>query len=122
MLTVKDKEAIRRAYFVEEKSIREIARELHHSRKTVHKALTSAEAGTYALTGTRTAPVLGPYKARIDELLAENETLPRKQRYTGTRICAILEDQGYTGSRSSVRGYLAVQRQAQRRPKVYLPL
>ena len=122
MLTVEDREAIRRAYFVEEKSIREIARELHHSRKTVRKALASAEAESYRLSGTRAAPVLGPYKARIDELPAENETLPRKQRYTGTRICAILEDEGYTGSRSSVRGYVAVQRQAQRHPKVYLPL
>ena len=71
MLTVEDREAIRRAYFVEEKSIREIARELHHSRKTVRKALASAEAESYRLSGTRAAPVLGPYKARIDELLAE---------------------------------------------------
>jgi len=122
MLTVEDKEAIRRAYFVEEKSIREIARELHRSRKTVRNALASPEAETYTLTATRAAPVLGPYKARIEELLAENETLPRKQRYTGARICAILEDEGYTGSRSSVRGYLAEQRKAQRRPQVYLPL
>lgn len=122
MLTVEDKEAIRRAYFVEEKSIREIARELHRSRKTVRKALAAPEAETYTRTATRRAPVLGPYKARIDELLAENEILPRKQRYTGARICAILEEEGYRGSRSSVRGYVAVQRKAQRRPKVYLPL
>ena len=66
--------------------------------------------------------MLGPYKARIDEPLAENETLPRKQQYTGTRICAILEDAGYMGSRSGVRAYLVEQRKAQRRPQVYLPL
>lgn len=122
MLKVEDKEAIRRAYFVEEKSIRQIAREMHHARKTIRKALASAEAESYTLTQPRSAPVLGPYKARIDALLAENETLPRKQRYTGTRICEILEDEGYTGSRSSVRTYLAAQRKAHRRPHVYLPL
>ena len=78
MLTVEDREAIRRAYFVEEKSIREIARELHRSRKTVRKALASAETESYRLSGTRAAPVLGPYKARIDELLA-----PKNQRLSG---------------------------------------
>jgi IS30 family transposase len=91
MLTVKDRAAIRRAFFIEEKSIREIARELHHSRKTIRKALASAEAETYTQTQPRPAPVLGPYKARIDALLAENESLPRKQRYTGERICDLLD-------------------------------
>ena len=122
MQTVEDKEASRRAFFIEGKSIREIARELHHSRKTIRKALASAEAETYTVTEPRPAPVLGPYKARIDELLEENTTLPRKQRYTGERICAVLEDEGYTGSRSTVRAYLAAQRKAQQRPQVYLPL
>jgi transposase len=122
MQTVEDREAIRRAFFIEEKSIREIARELHHSRRTIRKALATAEAETYTVTEPRPAPVLGPYKARIDELLGENVTLPRKQRYTGERICAILEDEGYAGSRSTVRTYIAGQRKAQRKPKVYLPL
>jgi len=122
MLTVKDREAIRRAFFIEEKSIREIARGLHHSRKTIRKALASAEAERYTQTQPRPAPVLGPYKARIEALLAENEGLPRKQRYTGERICDLLEEEGYTGSRSTVRTYLAAQRKTQRRPQVYLPL
>lgn len=119
---MEDKEAIRRAFYIEEKSIREIAREMHHSRKTVRKALASAEAETYMLTEPRPAPILGPFKARITELLAENVNAPRKQRYTGERICDILESEGYTGSRSTVRTYIAAQRKAQRRPKVYLPL
>jgi len=122
MLTVEDREVIRRAYFIEEKSIREIARERHHSRKTIRKALASAEAEQYTLTQPRSAPVLGAYTARIDALLAENTTLPRKQRYTGERICELLEGAGYTGSRSSVRTYIAAQRKAQRRPQVFLPL
>jgi len=119
---VEDKEAIRRAFYIEGKSIREIAREMHHSRKTVRKALAAAEAETYTLTEPRPAPVLGPFKARIDALLAENGNAPRKQRYTGERLCDILESEGYTGSRSTVRTYIAAQRKAQRRPKVYLPL
>ena len=43
MISVNDRECIRRAYFVEHKSIREIAREFGHSRKTVRKALETAE-------------------------------------------------------------------------------
>lgn len=35
----------------------------------------SAEAETYALSQARSAPILGPYKWRIDELLAENQKL-----------------------------------------------
>ena len=86
MNKVDEKEHIRRAHYVEYKSIRQIARELGHSRETVRKALASAEPERYTLKQPRRAPVLGPYKARIDELLAENERLPPKQRYTWRKI------------------------------------
>jgi transposase len=66
--------------------------------------------------------VLGPYKARIDALLAENERLPRKQRYTGHQVYEAIEAEGYRGSESSVRGYIARQRREKQRPQVYLPL
>jgi hypothetical protein len=39
MITVEEHEAIRRAYYVEGKSKRQIAREQGHSRKTVEKAI-----------------------------------------------------------------------------------
>lgn len=86
MISVEDRERIRRAYFTEKKSQRQIAKELGHSRKTVRKALESAEPSSYRIRKPREAPVLGPYKGRIDEILEENEQLPRKQRYTGHRI------------------------------------
>ena len=47
MIKVDERERIRRAYYLEEKSMREIARELHHSRDTVKKAIESAEPATY---------------------------------------------------------------------------
>ncbi len=61
------------------------AKELRHSRETVTQAIESAEPKAYTLKRPRHALVLGPYKARIDELLVENELLPREQRYTGPR-------------------------------------
>ena len=80
MISVEDREKIRRLYFIEDKSIREIAQEVDRSRAAVRKAIASAQAGSYTLKVPRPAPVLGPYKGRINELLAENERLPRKQR------------------------------------------
>src|ERR1700694_4105961 len=86
MMTVENREQIRIAYFIEEKSKRQIATEQHCSPKTITKALGDGEARPYQRTVPCAAPVLGPYRARIDELLAENETLPRKQRRTIHKI------------------------------------
>ena len=122
MLKVEKREQIRRAYFIEKKSQREIAKEMRCSRDTVKKAIESAEAGRYTLRQPRPAPVLGPYMARIDELLEENERLPRKQRYTTHRIYKDVEGQGYTGAESTVRGYVARQRREKRKRPVYIPL
>jgi transposase len=122
MIKVDKIEQIRRAYYVDGKSMRQIEREYHHAYKTIKKALTSAEPGHYTLKEPRDAPVLGRYKARIAELLAENETLPRKQRRTGHQIFLVLWDEKYRGSESSVLHYLWQLRQAKRAAKVYLPL
>jgi len=122
MIKVEEKERIRRAYHLEGKGIRRIAREMGHSRKTVRKALESAEEDEYTHKRSRAAPVLGPYKARIDKLLAESEEMPRKQRYTSFKIYKAIKADGYKGSESTVRSYVAKRRKEKRRPKVYLPL
>jgi transposase len=122
MISVEDREKIRRAYFVEDKGVRQIARELHVARKTVRKAIESAEAETYTLSQARSAPILGPYKQRIDELLAENRGLPKKQRYTSHKIYEQIVKAGYQGAESTVRGYIGQRRKEQKRPRVFLPL
>jgi len=122
MIKVEKQEAIRRAFFIEGKSIRAIAREFHCGRPTVRRAIASAEPAQYTLQQPREAPVLGPYKAHIDELLAENERLPRKQRYISKKIYELIQKDGYTGSESGVRGYIAQRRREQKRPQVYIPL
>jgi transposase len=122
MISLEDREKIRRAYFIENKSMRQIARETGHSRDTVKKAIESAKPATYTIRKPRAAPVLGPYKWRIDELLAENDRLPRKQRYTGHKIYEDITAKGYKGSESNVRHYIAQQRREQRKRPVYIPL
>ena len=122
MITVKKWEEIRRMYYVEEKSMRRIMAETGHSWRTVKRAIKAEEPGKYRLSKPREAPVLGPYKERIEGFLAENESLPKKQRYTSPRIYAVLKEGGYQGSESTVRHYVSQIRKRGRRPKVYLPL
>ena len=122
MIPVDARARIRRAYYVEHKSKRQIARDLGHARTTVDKALEESAAPTYQLSEPRPAPVLGPVKAQIDGWLTENATLPRKQRYTSHTIYLKLQAAGFAGGESTVRGYISQVRQTQRRPEVFLPL
>lgn len=115
-------ERIRQAYYVAGKSMRQIEREYHHSWRTIKKALANPEAEEYTLKEAREAPVLGPYKARIKDLWAENEQLPGKTRLTGHRIYQLVQTEGYQGSESGVMVYLWQLRKAKRKVKVYLPL
>jgi transposase len=123
MLPVDERERIRRAYYVEHKPKRQIARELGHARITVDKALEEGAPAGYHLSQPRSAPVLGPVKAQVDAWLVENETLPRKQRYTSHVIFKKLQaERGFSGGESTIRGYISRERQRQRRPEVFLPL
>jgi transposase len=122
MIKVEEKERIRRAYYVEQMSIRQIRREMGYARQTIRKALDDGAEEAYTLKEPRHAPVLGPYKAQIEALVAESERLPRKQRYTGHKIFELVCEEGYRGSESGVRHYVAQVRKKRRRPKIYLPL
>ncbi len=86
MLKVDQREQIRRAYFIEGKSIRRTAREGHHDRRTVRKAIHDAGPPCCTLCQARARPVLGPFLAIIDRWLKEDEAHPPKQRHTGRRI------------------------------------
>jgi len=74
MISLEHREAIRRAYFVDDKSMRQIARDFHCSRKTITKAIASAEPAPYILQTPRPSPVLDGFKARIEELILESES------------------------------------------------
>ena len=122
MVTVDEREIIRRAYYLEHKTIRQIARELKRSRTTVEKAIDEAKPTGYKLTEPRPAPVLGAYKAMIDELLEGNKKLPRKQRYTAHKMFEAVQAKGYSGAESTVRGYIGAWRNEHKRPATFLPL
>lgn len=116
-----DRAAIREAYYVQHKSIRQIARDLGFSRNTVKKALESAAIPRYTLRTPRRAPKLDPYRQRIAELVQQNGHLPPKQRYTAARIFQIMQAEGFTGSAVTVRAYVGKLRQ-QHPPPTFVPL
>jgi len=121
VLNVDQKEQIRRAYFIEGKSIRQIARERHHDRRTVRAAIQDASPSRYKLSQPRPRPVLGPFVAIIDEWLAGDQFSPPKQHHTSRRIYhRLVEEKGYRGGESTVRDYV---RQHHARPRpVFIPL
>ena len=97
MTTVETVGRIRRAYFVQHQSVREIARRLHVSRKTVRKAI-EAEDGKFRYERTsQPKPKLGEHIAELERLLAQNESKPRRERLTLVRLFEALKDQGYEG-------------------------
>lgn len=122
MLTVNGWEEIRRAYHVEEKSLREIVRETGRSWRTVKKMAESDEPPRYQRQEAVAGQKLGPYKERIQELLGENKRLPRKQRWTASRIFRQIREEGYAGAESTVRHYVGQARKLMKQPAVYLPL
>src|SRR6266571_8375112 len=123
MIIVEDYEAIRRAYYLEKKSIRQIAREQHHSRRTIRKAIQQAHPHPYLRTIPKPAPIFGSrFHERVDELLTKNRTLPPKQQYTAHKIYEILVAEGYQGSESHLRRYVAGWRKEHQPPHLYLPL
>lgn len=122
MLQVADQFRIRQAYYHEKKSIRAIARETGYSRHTVKKAIEQKEAFQYKRQKPVPAPVLGPYKERLQELVTGNRDLPRKQRYTTHKMYEVIREEGYQGAESTVRYYVAQLRKATRKKRVYLPL
>ena len=107
MLVVETIAKIRRAYFGQGKSIRQICRELRVSRNTVRKVIRSgATEFTYDRT-TQPRPKIGPWQSELDEMLAENARWPKRERLTLIRMYEELRNRGYGGGYDAVRRYAA---------------
>jgi transposase len=104
MLTVDGKEVIRRDYFIHRKSMRQIARERHHSRKTIRKAI--YDPGVPVYTRSKPAPkvAIDPFQEVIQQWLKEDRQRPVKQRHTARRVFKRLRGEyGFPGSERTVR-------------------
>ena len=105
MLIVETIGRIRREYFVQGKSIKEIARDLRLSRNTVRKVLRSDETSFSYARQVQPRPKLGRWKEELDRLLAANAEAPARERLTLIRIFEELRALGYEGGYDAVRRY-----------------
>ena len=120
MVTVDDYGAIRRARR-DGLSIRQIARQFGHSRKTVRHALVHADPHPEPLTRNRPAPKLGPFQSIIDQILRDDETAPPKQRHTAAQVFRRLHDEhDYRGGYAQVQRYVRTHRP--RHQETFIPL
>jgi transposase len=120
VLTVDDYGAIRRARR-DGLSIREIARRFHHSRRKIRQVLAQGQPQPYTRAKERPAPVLGTFRAIIDQILTDDQQAPPKQRHTAMQVFRRLRDEhDYHGCYGQVRRY--VRRQRARNQETFIPL
>ena len=104
MITVDQKEIIRREYFLNRKSMREIARELHHGRAVIRKAIYDPGIPAYKRNVPAPKRAIGALVTVMQQWLQEDKQRPTKQRHTAKRIYERLrEEYGYHGSDRTVR-------------------
>ena len=106
MLVVETITKIRRAYFVHQKPIKEICRELRISRKVVRKVIRSEATEFRYERETQRFPKIGPWRDRLDSLLIENEGKSSRKQLTLVRLFEELRGFGYEGGYDAVRRYV----------------
>jgi transposase len=105
MLVVETVAKIRRAYFVQGKSIKAICREMRISRKVVRKVIRSDATEFRYERGDQPFPRLGRWKADLDQLLTANAGKAARERLTLIRLFEELRALGYDGGYDAVRRY-----------------
>ncbi len=105
MLVVETIAKIRLARFGHKKSIKEICRDLHVSRKVVRKVIRSEATEFHYERATQPLPKIGLWRERLDSLLLENAEKSARERLTFVRLFEELRGLGYDGGYDAVRRY-----------------
>src|SRR5258708_5435217 len=105
MLILETIAKIRRAFFVQGKSIKLICRELGVSRKVVRKVIRSDATEHRYEREAQPLPKIGPWSDQLDELMLANEGKAARERLTLIRLFEELRGRGYGGGYDAVRRY-----------------
>jgi transposase len=96
---------IRRAYFEQERTIKEIVRTLSVSRATVRKVIRGGKTEFNYAREVQPAPKLGAWVAVLTEILEKEAKLPRRERRSTQRLFEELRGRGYDGAHDSVHRF-----------------
>jgi len=113
MLVVETIARIRRAHFVQGKTIKAICREFGIARNTIRRILRSGETSFAYQRDVQPRPKLGQWMEELDRRLIANDRLSRRERLGLIRIFEDLRDEGYQGGYDAVRRYDQARRRKQ---------
>jgi transposase len=104
---------VRRAYWVQGKTIKAICREQKLARETVRRIVRSGKTSALPVYERKEQPFpkLGLFLEQLDALLLENAGKPKRDRLTMKRIYERLREAGYVGCYDAVRRYARSWRQ-----------
>ena len=105
---------IRRAYFEQHRSIKEIVRTLSVSRATVRKVVRSHQTEFKYERGVQPAPKIGAWVEVLTEILEQEAKLPKRERRSTQRLFEELRGRGYDGAHDSVHRFVKAWRNGAR--------
>ena len=107
MFVVETIARIRRAFFVEGKSIKQICRDLRLSRNTVRKVIRSGDTAFSYDRSVQPRPKIDSWKDQLDGMPDAKSGKPKRERLTLVRVYEEPRNPGYDGSYDAVRRYAA---------------
>lgn len=124
MIIVETIAKIRRLYYVQNKGIREISRELNLSKNTVKKVIRENKTSKSYERKKQILPIMGEFKDQLISLLESNVTQSLRLRYTAKKLYQVLCGNGYKGSYTTVNRFTTAWRCNNHTDskKVFIPL
>ena len=124
MMIVETIAKIRRMYYVQNKGIKTIARELKLSKNTVKKVIREDKTSKNYERSKQILPALDDFKFKLTNMLETNAVKPLRQRYTAKKFYQELCISGFKGSYSTVNRFVINWRRNNHGggKKVFIPL
>src|ERR1700687_3105798 len=124
MIGVDKSGEIRRAYFEQQRSIKEIVRTLLVSRATVRKVIRSHKTEFKYTRGVQPTPKLGDWVEDLTESVEKEAKLPKRERRSTQRLFEELRGRGYDGAHDSVHRFVKAWRDERTRvpAHAYVPM